>query len=125
MLRSADFTDSFGCRFQMRKKAEKQETALPPKQQIKPKETGQIQRESLAIDLDANCTAEVISLLKIFRTERNKMYQLLRVESGGNLVKIQHLGRIRWYLLTSADYGFADIFSNVSDTFFNDLKIFS
>ena len=59
--------------------------AIPPKQQIKPKETGQNQRESLAIDLELNFTGVTGKLLKLSRAERNKMYQGAPGKAAGNL----------------------------------------
>lgn len=67
------------------KKGGKARNALPPKQQIKPKETGQNQWESLAIDLELNFTGVTGKLLKLFRAERNKMYQGALGKAAGNL----------------------------------------
>ena len=97
--------------------------AIPPKQQIKPKETGQNQRESLAIDLEANSTGVRKKLLKLFRAERNKMYQAQECEEYLNLVRIQHLGPRGDGQCCASDFDRTDTFSNVLDTFSYDFRI--
>ena len=105
------------------KKGGKARNALPPKQQIKPKETGQNQRESLAIDLELNFTGVTGKLLKLFRAERNKMYQAQECGEYPNLVRIQHLGLRGDGQCCASDFDRTDTFSNVLETFSYDFRI--